>query len=63
MARQITAVGVVETSFWAKPIPTRDHDWQATHEDYDPESRLYGHVGHGATEAAAVADLLEQMES
>lgn len=59
MARHTTPAGVVETSFWAKPIPTREFDWQATHEDYDGDSR----VGHGPTEAAAIANLLEKLEA
>ncbi len=40
------------------PIPCRSHDWSATFEDYD----LGDLTGHGATEQAAIDDLLEQLE-
>lgn len=63
MARHVTAFGIVETFFTPAPIPTRDYDWAATHENYEPGMREYGRVGLGATEEAAVADLLEQMEA
>ena len=23
-------------SYWMKPVPSRMHDWEATHQDYDP---------------------------
>lgn len=38
------------------PIPTREMDWSAYEEDHD-ERR-----GHGATEIAAIRDLLDQLE-
>jgi hypothetical protein len=48
----------VLTSFWLKPIPLRIYDWEATTSNYEP-----GHpIGFGATEADAIADLLEQIE-
>lgn len=39
------------------PIPIRSFDWQATLDDYEPGEP----IGHGPTEAAAKADLLEQL--
>jgi hypothetical protein len=40
------------------PIPDRRYDWSAVTDDYEP-----GHpVGHGETEEAAIADLVEQLE-
>lgn len=57
----------IETSFVYPPIPIRQFDWQATTDNYDAELvdgewRSSHPVGHGATEAAAIADLLEQIE-
>lgn len=43
----------IVTSFDYPPIPCRDADWSAY---IDPEGR----VGHGATEAEAIADLMEK---
>lgn len=40
------------------PIPIRDCDWSATFEDYD----LGDPVGHGGTEAEAIADLMMEAE-
>jgi hypothetical protein len=40
------------------PIPIRDFDWSALRSDYEPGMP----IGRGATEEAAVADLLEQEE-
>lgn len=46
------------TSYWAKPIPWRHYDWEATTDNYEA-----GHpIGFGATEADAIADLKEQLE-
>ena len=42
------------TDFWAKPIPPRQFDWSAW-VDGTEES---GQIGHGATEQAAIDDLL-----
>lgn len=42
------------------PIPIRSMDWSAVREGYEPDSRCL--VGWGRTEAAAIADLLEQEE-
>jgi hypothetical protein len=38
------------------PIPIRDFDWSALRSDYEPGMP----IGRGASEAEAVADLLEQ---
>ena len=46
------------TKFEYPPIPDRRFDWSAVTEDYD----LGSPIGHGATKAEAVADLLEQLE-
>jgi hypothetical protein len=39
------------------PIPTRNSDWQATLDGYEPGDL----IGEGATEAAAIADLKSQI--
>jgi hypothetical protein len=42
------------------PIPVRDFDWRAVDDDtYDGPGSP---IGYGRTEAAAIADLLEQIE-
>lgn len=42
------------TEHWAKPIPQRQFDWEATYSDYD-----FGDpIGFGATEVDAVLDLI-----
>ena len=46
------------TSYWAKPIPMRMFDW-AAYVDAQEE----GPTGYGLTEAGALADLKEQLES
>ncbi len=46
------------------PIPDRSCDWSAIDEDtYDGADDSRCPIGRGATEAEAVADLLEQMET
>ena len=49
----------IETEYWRKPVPTDKFDWQAidadTYEGGAPQ-------GFGATEQAAITDLLEQLE-
>jgi hypothetical protein len=47
-----------KTSFVYPPIPVRDFDWQAYMEGYEPGDAL----GHGATEAQAIADLLAKLD-
>jgi hypothetical protein len=49
----------IRTSFEFPPVPSRDFDWCAYDDDtYEPGCP----VGWGATEQAAVADLLEQLQ-
>ena len=43
------------TDYWPKPIPVRSYDWSARDDNYEPGKPL----GYGATEAEAIADLLE----
>jgi hypothetical protein len=50
----------IKTEFVYPPIPVRAFDWQAYDDDtYDGS----GPVGTGATEAEAIDDLKEQLES
>lgn len=49
----------IETDYWAKPIPDRRFDWSATTSDYEPGQP----IGHGRTEAEAVADLMAQLDA
>lgn len=52
----------IRTDYWRKPIPTDAYDWSAVDDDtYDgaPDSARRNQVGHGATEEAAIADLME----
>ena len=44
---------LVRTQYWAKPIPIRKSDWQATLDGWEPGQP----IGHGETEAEAVHDL------
>lgn len=47
----------IKTTFDNPPIPDRSFDWSAVTEDYD-----LGHpIGHGSTEAEAIADLQQQL--
>jgi hypothetical protein len=49
----------IRTSNDRPPITSREYDWSAVLNDYEP-----GHpIGHGATEDAAIADLIKQLES
>lgn len=54
----------VITSYDPLPIPTRNCDWSAVTDDYDgaEDSKTRSQIGWGATESAAIADLLEQIE-
>lgn len=58
----------VSTNFDYPPIPVRDMDWSAIDYDtYDADCDGDGFfsncpIGRGATEAEAIADLLEQIE-
>lgn len=54
----------IRTSYWAKPIPLRQFDWEAALDGYDGAPDASGPqtmIGHGATEEEAVADLTEQL--
>lgn len=54
----------IETSYWAKPIPSRCFDWSATRKGvYDgaPDAKWPSNCqGFGPDEASAIADLLDQ---
>lgn len=55
----------ITTDYWAKPIPTSAFDWSAIDADtYDgaPDTIPACPIGYGATEDAAIADLLDQIE-
>lgn len=52
----------IVTAHWLKPIPVNGFDWSAVTEDYDGAPDASCPVGHGPTEEAAVADLLEKIE-
>ncbi len=54
----------ISTSFDYPPIPDRQFDWSAIDSDtYDgaPDTSPPSPIGYGPTEAAAIADLLEQI--
>jgi hypothetical protein len=55
----------IRTSFDYPPLPIRDYDWSAIDEDtYDgaEDSKTRHNIGYGATEAEAIADLMEILE-
>lgn len=52
----------VATSFDYPPIPVRDLDWSAVDDDTYDGADGGGPIGHGHTEAEAIADLLIQLE-
>lgn len=59
--QEIETVGcepTVVTRYDPKPVPVRNCDWEATFEGYDCGDP----IGFGATEANAIADLMEQIE-
>lgn len=45
------------------PIPDRSCDWSAVREGYDGAPDSHCLIGRGATEAAAIADLVEQEDA
>jgi hypothetical protein len=52
----------IKTSFDHPPIPIRSFDWSAIDDDTYCGCEGCNHpVGHGRTEAEAVADLLDQL--
>lgn len=53
------------TTHWLKPIPSNKFDWSALDSDtYDgaEDSSNRNHIGYGATEAEAIADLMTILE-
>lgn len=52
----------IVTNFWMKPIPLRQFDWEAWRDGDEPNDAGGMMVGHGATEAEAIADLEMQLE-
>lgn len=46
----------IATDFWLKPIPIRKFDWVAYFDGDEPD---FDYIGSGATEAEAIADLIE----
>lgn len=48
----------IVTKYDPPPIPFRDADWSAVWSDYD----LGSPIGHGATEAEAIEDLMAESE-
>jgi hypothetical protein len=62
----------IQTSYWPKPIPSRNFDWSAIDADtydasYEGEDENGSHwkaspQGFGATEQEAIEDLLEQIQ-
>jgi hypothetical protein len=53
----------INAAYDPKPIPLRSCDWVATLDGYDGGSDGPSDpIGYGATEAAAIADLIEAIE-
>lgn len=50
------------TAFMYPPIPVRSFDWQAHFDGDEPNDDGQMKCGHGATEAEAIADLLDGAE-
>ena len=50
------------THFNYPPIPDRSCDWSAVRDDYDGAEDSHCPIGHGETEAEAIADLKQQEE-
>lgn len=46
------------TSFWMKPIPPRQFDWEAYFDGDEPDDDGHMKAGYGITEQDAVCDLL-----
>lgn len=58
----------IHTKHVQPPIPVRDFDWSAVTDDYDADCDQEGFftshpMGSGATEQAAIDDLIEQLEN
>jgi hypothetical protein len=52
----------VITNYWAKPIPTRQFDWEAWRDGDEPNDNGQMLCGYGRTEAEAINDLIEQLK-
>ena len=55
----------IKTQYVNPPIPSRSFDWMAWDDNtYDgaPDSITRNQIGHGQTEQAAIADLMEHFE-
>lgn len=50
------------TDFWMKPIPPRQFDWCAYYDGDEPNDDGQMLHGYGATEAEAIAELLQNEE-
>jgi hypothetical protein len=48
----------IVTTYWMKPIPTRQHDWEAVTDNYEGGDP----IGYGETEAEAIFDLIDQLK-
>lgn len=60
-AEQIIGEKIV-IQFWMKPIPPRNFDYCAYRDNDEPDDDGHMLQGWGATEAEAIADLLERIE-
>jgi hypothetical protein len=52
----------IVTDFIYPPVPSRQFDWCAVTDNYDGADGGNEPIGYGPTEAAAIADLIEQLE-
>jgi hypothetical protein len=49
----------IVTHYWQKPVPSNEFDWQAIDDNtYEPGCP----IGYGATEQAAIDNLMEQLD-
>lgn len=51
----------IRTTYWAKPIPPRQFDWEAWRDGDEPDDNGRMPYGYGRTEAEAIDDLIEQI--
>jgi hypothetical protein len=49
----------IHTEYARPPIPSRDHDWNATTANYEPGDP----IGRGSTERKAINDLFKQLDA
>ncbi len=52
----------IVTDYWRKPGPTDRFDWSARFDNDEPNDDGQMSQGYGATEAEAIADLLENTD-